>query len=181
VSTNPTDAAPRDVAARKIAREEIASIEPLWLALYRHHADLLPTLAGLPLRAPEESWKRRRKMYEGILEDDGFIVVAEAEDRMVGYGAVRIAEGLSVWQTGDRLAVGETLSILPEARGKGVALAIGGVVFAELQERGITELTGRTTETNDDGRRFFTDRGGVPINTVLFYRLPNMQGAEEAT
>jgi GNAT superfamily N-acetyltransferase len=170
-----------EATARKIGLDELASIEPLWLALYRHHAELLPTLAGLPLRSPQDSWERRRKLYEGLLLDDsGFLVVAEIDGGMIGYGAVRIADGLTVWQTGDRIAVGETLSILPQARGKGIAeMAIGGVVFAELAERGITELTGRTTETNDDGLRFFTDRGGTAINTVLFYRLPGSQATGE--
>jgi GNAT superfamily N-acetyltransferase len=161
-----------EATARKIAIEEIGLVEPLWLELHKYHVELMPTLAGLPARSPQDSWERRRKMYESWLaEDSGFVVVAEIENRPVGYGATRITEGLSVWETGDRVAVGESLSILPEARGKKVAVAIGAVAFAEFERLGIVEVMGRTVEGNDRGRGFFTGRGGTAINTVLFYRL----------
>ncbi|MGH2853111.1 MAG: GNAT family N-acetyltransferase [Solirubrobacteraceae bacterium] len=171
---NSTDTANSEMTVRKAGLEEIASVEPLWLALYRHYASILPTLAGLPVRSADESWRRRCAMYEGWLADDeGFLVIVEIDDRMVAYAAVHIGVGLSVWQTGEHVGVWETMSVLPDMAGKGIGNAVVDAVLAELRERGITELMGKTTEGNVGGRDFFMHKGGVPINTVMLYRLPS--------
>jgi GNAT superfamily N-acetyltransferase len=168
------DAASSEMTVRKAGREEIASVEPLWIALYHHYASLLPTLAGLPVRSAEESWKRRRAMYERWLaDDDGFLVIVEIDNRLVAYAAVHIGAGLSVWQTGERVGIWETMSVLPEMGGQGIGTAIADAVLLELRERGITELMGKTTEGNVGGRDFFMQKGGIPINTVMLYRLPS--------
>jgi GNAT superfamily N-acetyltransferase len=167
------DAGNSDMTVRIAGQGEIASVEPLWLALYRHYATILPTLAGLPVRSADESWRRRRAMYERWLADDeGFLVIVEIDGHKVAYAAVHISAGLSVWETGERVGVWETMSVLPDMVGKGVGNAVVDVVLAELRERGITELMGKTTEGNVGGRDFFMHKGGVPINTVMLYRLP---------
>jgi GNAT superfamily N-acetyltransferase len=163
---------------RKARVEEIASIEPLWSAIYRQHADLLPTLDGLPLRSIEDSWARRRSMYESWLADDtGFLVIAELDDRLVGYAAMHVTDGLTVWQTGDHIGLWETMSVLPAAMGKGVGTAITNAVLAELQRRGVTELMGKMTEGNPDAQQFFMNKGGMPINRVIFFRLPALEAS----
>jgi GNAT superfamily N-acetyltransferase len=162
-----------EVSIRKAGFGQIQLLEPLWLALHGYHANILPTLAGLPIRSAHDSWTRRRKMYERWLADDaGFVILAEVDDQVVGYAAIHIEDGLTVWQTGDYVAFWETMMVLPTAMGKGVGTAITNAVIAELQGRGITELTGKITEGNGDTQQFFRNRGGVPINRVLLYRLP---------
>jgi GNAT superfamily N-acetyltransferase len=167
-----------EVTVRTAGLEEIASLEPLWLVLYHHHVEVLPTLAGLPIRSAEDSWARRCRMYERWMTDDaGFLIIAEIDARIVGYAALRISDGLTIWQTGDHVGVLETISVLPAAMGKGVGSAMTYAAIAELQERGVTELMGNMTEGKPDSHQFFMNKGGVPINRVLFYRLPPLEGA----
>jgi GNAT superfamily N-acetyltransferase len=161
-----------DLVVRKAGSEEIPALEPLWLALHRHYAELAPFLAGIPLRTPEDSWRRRRAMYERWLaEDAGFLIIGELEGRIVGYAALHLVDGLTAWQTSDRVGFWETMSVLPELAREGVGTAIGYAALDELRARGVTELMGRVIEGNKDARQFFTAHGGTPVNTAMLYRL----------
>lgn len=119
--------------------EEIDAVEPLWNALQEHHSRITPSLAGrAPKRDLGDAWRLRRAKYERWLEDpEAFFVIAERRDRPIGYAFVTVGPGYAGWQTGDRLAELETLSVLPEHRGDGVGTALLECVWQHLAEMGV--------------------------------------------
>jgi ribosomal protein S18 acetylase RimI-like enzyme len=150
--------------------EELGVVEPLWDALQEHHARITPDLgAGTPKRDNAEAWRIRRTKYEHWLEDpETFFVVAEADGRPVGYAFVTIGFGYASWQTGERLAQLETLSVLPEYRGEGLGEALLGAVWDRLATVGVDELGITTTTTNVDAHRFY-ERQGFQRGFVVYY------------
>ena len=102
--------------------EELDAVEPLWNALQEHHARLTPNLGGsAPKRGLAEAWQRRRAKYEHWLDDsESFFVIAESGTRPVGCAFITVGPGFASWQTGDRLADLQTLSVMPGHQGIGV-------------------------------------------------------------
>jgi ribosomal protein S18 acetylase RimI-like enzyme len=151
--------------------EHLSALEPLWNALQEHHAKLTPNLGGsAPKRELADSWQRRRTKYERWLEDpETFFVVAESGDRPIGYAFVTVGPGYAGWQTGDRLAELETLSVLPEHRGDGVGTALLESVWGRLAEMGVKDLVITTAKTNVDSHRFY-ERHGFTQAFVIYYR-----------
>jgi ribosomal protein S18 acetylase RimI-like enzyme len=86
----------------------------------------------------------------------------------VGYAFVTIGPGYASWDTGDRLAELETLSVLPWHRGDGIGSALLDVVWARLSESGVRDLVITTAETNIDSRRFY-ERHGFKSSFVIYY------------
>lgn len=97
-------------------------VEPLWNALQAHHAAISPDFGeDTPSRELGDAWQIRRSKYERWLQDpDTFFVLAEIAGEAAGYAFVTVGPGYASWQTGQRLAELETLSVLPECRGDGV-------------------------------------------------------------
>jgi len=98
--------------------ERIDELEPLWQALYSHHAEVGRTVA--PVRTLKASWRRRRPQYERWLAgDDAVLLIAEREGRPVGYAMVTVGAVQPTWDLGERILEVETLAVLPEERGEG--------------------------------------------------------------
>jgi len=154
--------------------ERLHAVEPLWNALQEHHSSLVPKLGGsAPKRELAESWRRRRVKYERWLEDPGtFFVIAEDGGRPIGYAFVTVGSGYAAWQTGDRLAELETLSVLSERRSEGVGAALLEAVWERLAEIGIEDLAITAAKTNVDSHRFY-ERHGFTQSFVVFYGKRN--------
>lgn len=150
--------------------EQLDVLEPLWNALQEHHSRITPNLGGsAPKRELAEAWRKRRGKYERWLEDpETFFVVAEVEERPVGYAFVTVGPGYASWRTGDRLAELETLSVLPEHRGAGVGATLLGAVWERLRERDVEDMAITTTKTNVDSHRFY-ERHGFTQGFVVYY------------
>ncbi len=160
--------------------ERLAEIEPLWNALQERHSELSPILGrSAPSRGLAASWQRRRAKYKGWLDDPAtFFVVAEAQGQPVGYAFVTIGLGYASWDTGDRLAELETLSVLPRHRGGGIGSALLDAVWVRLNELSVKDLVITTAETNTDSRRFY-ERHGFKSSFVIYYgkqAQPSRQG-----
>jgi GNAT superfamily N-acetyltransferase len=150
--------------------ERLDAVEPLWNALQEHHSKLIPNLGGsAPKRELADSWRRRRAKYERWLQDpESFFVVAEDGDRPIGYAFVTVGSGYAAWQTGDRLAELETLSVIPERRGDGVGTALLESVWERLAEIGVEDLAITAAKTNIDSHRFY-ERHGFTQGFVVYY------------
>lgn len=150
--------------------DELHVVEPLWNALQEHHSRLTPNLGGsAPKRELADSWRRRRARYERWLEDPWtFFVIAEDGSRPVGYAFVTVGSGYAAWQTGDRIAELETLSVLPEHRGEGVGATLLEAVWARLSEIGVEDLAITAAKSNVDSHRFY-ERHGFSQGFVVFY------------
>jgi ribosomal protein S18 acetylase RimI-like enzyme len=151
--------------------EQLTAVEPLWNALQEHHSEITPVLGGrASKRELGESWRRRRAKYERWLVDpEAFFLIAEDGDRPIGYAFVTVGSGYAAWQTGDRLAELETLSVLPEHRGGGVGALLLETVWEQLAERGVDDLVITTAKTNLDSHRFY-ERHGFTQGFVVYYQ-----------
>ena len=146
--------------------ERIPDLEPLWLALCAHHASVAPQLG--PLRAPADSWRRRSANYHRWLrEPDAFAFIAEEPAGPVGYALVHFRDGSETWQSADRVAELETLSVLPDARNSGIGKALLDAVRAELGRLAPTELWLAAVTTNTDALRFYERHAFIPVTMAL--------------
>lgn len=154
--------------------EELDAVEPLWNALQEHHARLTPNLGGsAPKRELAEAWRRRRTKYEHWLDDpESFFLVAESGARPVGYAFITVGPGFASWQTSDRIADLQTLSVLPEQQGIGVGTALLEAMLKRLAERGIKDVVVTSATTNVDSHKFYERHGFQPIFHV-YYRKNN--------
>jgi GNAT superfamily N-acetyltransferase len=149
---------------------ELDAVEPLWNALQAHHSEITPELGeGTPKRGEGDAWRVRRAKYERWLKDaNTFFVIAEADGSPVGYAFVTVGPGYASWQTGERLAELETLSVLPERRGEGIGVALIDAVWARLSSLGVEDMAITTTTTNVDSHRFY-EREGFSQRFVVYY------------
>ena len=150
---------------------ELDAVEPLWNALQAHHSTISPDLGkDTPSRELGDAWRIRRSKYERWLQDpDTFFVLAELDGEPVGYAFVTVGPGYASWQTGQRLAELETLSVLPEHRGDGVGSDLMDAVWSRLAELGVDDMAITTTTTNVDSHRFY-EREGFQQRFVVYHR-----------
>jgi len=149
---------------------QLHALEPLWNALQEHHSVLTPNLGGgAAKRELADSWQRRRAKYERWLQDpEAFFIVAEDHGHPIGYAFVTVGPGYAGWNTGDRLAELETLSVLPEHRGGGVGAALLESARERLAEMGVEDLVITALKTNVDSHRFY-ERHGFTQGFVIYY------------
>jgi ribosomal protein S18 acetylase RimI-like enzyme len=160
----------------------IPELRPLWLALRDHHHAVAPELGAV--RDDEDSWGRRRAHHERALAGAGaFALVAREEGRAVGYALVTLRGASASWREPSAYGELETLSVLPEARGRGIGRALVKHAYAELAERGIDTMTVRVVEANALARGFYERMGFAPWVVELrgTRGSPQRSGAGENT
>jgi ribosomal protein S18 acetylase RimI-like enzyme len=155
-------------AIRTLDPHELARLEPLWVALHDYHVLISPRLAGLHPRSPEESWRRRWARYARWLEDpDTFVLVAERGGDLVGYAFVTFGMGWSSWNSGERIAELQTLSIAPSSRGQGLGSQLLAAVRDMLAAKGIQHMAIGALVSNIDAQRFYERHGFNKAELVL--------------
>jgi ribosomal protein S18 acetylase RimI-like enzyme len=153
---------------RPLALHEFDRLKPLWLALHEHHVRISPTLAGMTARSAHESWARRRANYMQWAKDpDTFVLVAECDHQLVGYAFVTVASGYSSWNSGERQAQLETLSVAPSMRGQAVGERLLATVRDRLATAGFERITLSAACANDGAHRFY-ERHGFRRAEVVF-------------
>ena len=153
--------------------ERIDDLEPLWKSLLEHHRSVGPRIPGVGLREPDASWALRRTEYEEWLaEPDAFVLLAEEDERAVGYAVVHFRSSDDSRVTGERFGELESLAVLPEARGRGIGTALMEAVEAELLRLGIGELEIGILVTNEGATRFYERHGFRPWLVRYFGRVP---------
>jgi ribosomal protein S18 acetylase RimI-like enzyme len=148
--------------------ERVDEVRELWLDLHRHHRAVVGTL---PLVVDDElSWQRRRALYVDRLSlDNGFLVLAAAEEAVVGYALVCIEDGPDdTFPVGDRYAELYSLSVAPDRRGGGIGTQLLDFVDDELARRSIHDLKIAVMDGNTDARRLYERRGLRPAELVLW-------------
>jgi GNAT superfamily N-acetyltransferase len=154
---------------------ELDAVEPLWNALQAHHTEISPDFgSGTPSREPAEAWRIRRAKYERWLKDrDTFFVIAETDGEPVGYAFVTVGPGYASWQTSERLAELETLSVLPEHRGSGIGSALIEATWTRLAKLDVEDMQITTTTTNVDSHYFYEREGFQQRFAVYHGKSPN--------
>jgi GNAT superfamily N-acetyltransferase len=153
--------------------ERIDELQPLWESLHEHHATVAPHLEELgPVRAADQSWAVRRELYEEWLaEPDAFVLLAEVNREPIGYALVHLRGPEETWETGERIGVLETLTVLPDERGRGVGSALFERIYAELRELGVTELQVAVISKNAAALRFYERHGLLPFTVSFMGRV----------
>jgi ribosomal protein S18 acetylase RimI-like enzyme len=147
-----------DFVIRRLARDDLDRVEPLWSALREHHAAVAPDL-GVP-RPREESWRYRRAQYEAWLSEPGsFVLVAEHGGELVGYAMAHLRSGSPTWPLAERAGEIETLSVLPTKRGEGVGTALLEAVREELGVIGVSEVSLHVVPGNLAATDFYERHG----------------------
>jgi len=147
--------------------ERVDELEPLWLALHRHHREV----AAQPVVGDDAaSWARRRAWYlEMLAEGEDLVVIAERDGRPVGYAFLHLHHGPDdTWPVDGRWGEVVSLSVLPEERGGGVGTVLLDAVDRELAARGIRDLQVAVMAGNADALRLYERRGLTPAELVLF-------------
>jgi GNAT superfamily N-acetyltransferase len=180
---------PADLTIRQLdPAKQLDVLRPLWLALRDHHHELTPGWG--PVRDDEASWGRRRKDYAAWLaEPDAFCLVAREGGPVafgdpkagppLGYALVTVNPGGPTWVV-ERFGYLETLSVLPEARGRGDGRAQLDAVRARHAALGVHRLELTAVAANADARRFY-EREGFAVGFVhLVADLPPRGGPAQA-
>jgi ribosomal protein S18 acetylase RimI-like enzyme len=147
-----------DFVVRRLARDDLDLVEPLWNALREHHTAVAPDF-GSP-RPREESWQRRRAQYEAWLSETGsFILVAERREQLLGYAMVHLRIGSATWPLGEHAGELETLAVLGAERGRGIGAALLQAVREELRANGVSEISLHVLPGNPASIRFYERHG----------------------
>jgi ribosomal protein S18 acetylase RimI-like enzyme len=157
------------VVIRRLERtDELDALEPLWLALHRHHRTVLPErLLGAD---DAVSWQRRRDVYRDWLESGSALaLLAERDARVVGYAFAHLIDGPDeTFAVGRRYAELYSLSIAPEERGGGIGTRLLDELDRQLAAASIADLVVAVMTDNHAARRFYERRGLRAAETVYW-------------
>jgi ribosomal protein S18 acetylase RimI-like enzyme len=152
----------------RAGEERIPELQPLWEALELHHAEL-PDVP--PVRPLAESWQRRRDQYrEWLADGSGRLFVAEDDGRAVGYLMLTIGGKPATWDVGEHAAEVETMSVLPDARSRGVGAALMDAALRHAEDEGVRAVGVGVVHSNEAGIRFY-DRAGFKQFYVQLLRF----------
>lgn len=153
---------------------ELDLLEPLWNALQEHHMTVTPELdPRTPGRELGEAWRIRRSKYACWIEEPTtFFVLAEEDGTPLGYAFVTVGPPYASWDSGEAVAELETLSVLPQHRGRGIGAELIEAAWSRLAERGVEDMAITTTKTNVDARRFYEREGFHQAFVVYHGRRP---------
>lgn len=142
--------------------ELLDALEPLWLALFDHHAEV--GAAGLPVIDRALSWPRRRRLYAELLAGpEAAIVIARRDSAAVGYCLVHVHHGADdTWPTGELIGEVESLAVITAERGHGLGTLLLDAAEAHLASVGALDVLIGVLAGNDDAQRFYERRGMVP-------------------
>jgi ribosomal protein S18 acetylase RimI-like enzyme len=159
-----------DLRIEPLDPADIELVAPLWKQLMDHIAALPDAL--VPVRPSDESWVLERAEMLEELAGESFVLTASRDGRVVGYAFVCV-EGKPdpVWYTGDSHALLATLCVDEAERGDGVGSALMDAVDAELERRGVEDVTIGVDTGNKVAAHLYKSRGYRP-DFQIFYGSP---------
>ena len=164
-----------DLTVSLAGAERIDDVEPIYRALYEHHVTVT-TWRPAPERGADVAWQRRRKRYQETLSsDNGILLVAERNGRVVGalVGEVEDpADGSDTFAVPTSTAHVHDLAVLPEAQGAGIGRALMDRFERELRERDIKSYGLDVMAGNDAASRFYAGLGLEPAQVTMYKVLP---------
>lgn len=149
-------------------------VEPLWNALFDHHLGV--GAAGIATIPRDETWARRLEHYRRLFAEHPMaeFLLARLDGEFVGY-AMSYSEG-----EGERgTMMLETLSLLAEARGRGIGTLLMDTVDRSAAELGLRRSAVEVLGGNTRARDLYLSRGYLP-DTESWLRSEPPSGAESA-
>lgn len=158
---------------RKVEGTEcIDLLSHLYRSLDEHQAGVAPTLGHMSRRSVRESWERRRRAYATWLAVPGaYVLLAEREQRVVGYALVTLAPAYHGWRSGERVAELKDVVVEAQLRGNGIGSALLDAVERELAGIGVAEYRVNVLAGNEDAARLYRARGMTQVSTVFLARV----------
>ena len=159
------------VEFRRGSLADLPLLEPLWVSVHHHHAEVMPDLA--PYVDDRQTWAVRSELYAELLaKPDTVLLLASADGAVIGYGLAHVspASGTWVadtWQTGDRVGEIESLAVQPGYRGQGIGSRLLTALTAELATAGVRDLVLGVLPGNDAAIRLYQRQGFRPTWTYL--------------
>jgi ribosomal protein S18 acetylase RimI-like enzyme len=147
----------------------LGELEPLWLALHRHHRAVSP-LNGL-VDEDAASWSARRADYERRMRAGNAIaLVADLPpSAAVGYLFAQLHDGPDdTFSVGSRYAEIYSLSVAPGCRRHGVGTLLLDALDRRLAELSVVDLAVATMVGNEDAERLYLRRGFQPAEVTLW-------------
>lgn len=149
--------------------ERIDDVRDLWLSLFEHHKRVSGHLG--PTKTGEESWALRRACYENWLrEPDACLCIAEVTGKPIGYAMLHWRDADHTFVSEERMALIETISVVPDSRGLGAGAAIAEGLRVKGYELGVYEARAGHIVGNEVAGEFFKAMGGKPI--AVTYSIP---------
>jgi ribosomal protein S18 acetylase RimI-like enzyme len=145
---------------------DLPHLEPLWVAVHHKHQRAMPELA--PYVTDAETWQERRLLYEQLFaEHDPVLLLGRHEGRLVGYalGYTLPVSGTwlaDTWATGSRIGEVESLSVLPEYRGRGLGSDLLEQLHERLRSQGAQDFILGALAGNADAIRLYQRHGYRP-------------------
>jgi ribosomal protein S18 acetylase RimI-like enzyme len=159
---------------------ELGQLEPLWLALHRHHRTVSPVTRLVEDDAA--SWAARRADYERWMRSGNAIaLVADLPpNTAVGYLFAQLHDGPDdTFAVGARYAEIYSLSVAPTHRQRGVGTSLLDALDGRLAGLGIVDVTVAAMVGNEDAERLYLGRGFQPAEVTL-WRLKDSLNASSA-
>jgi ribosomal protein S18 acetylase RimI-like enzyme len=158
--------------------DRIPELRPLWEALERHHGEL----SGVPsIRPLADSWERRQERYGDWLRDgSGHLFLAEHDGRVVGYLMLTISDPPESWDVGTRAGEIETMSVLPDARSRGVGEKLMDAALAEAERQGVRAIGVGVVHSNVEGIRFYERAGFKPFYVELLRLSADVRSRDDS-
>jgi ribosomal protein S18 acetylase RimI-like enzyme len=157
---------PAPVQIRRGGLEDLDRLEPLWVSVHHRHAESMPELA--PYVDDATTWAERRGLYAELLaKPDTILLLAAADDALIGYGLAHVMPAAETWipdtwVTGPRIGEIESLAVLPEYRGHGLGTELLDRLERELRAQGVADLVLGVLPGNDGAIRMYERRGYRP-------------------
>jgi ribosomal protein S18 acetylase RimI-like enzyme len=142
---------------------DLDALEPLWVSVHHRHADSMPELS--PYVDDATTWRERRALYVELLaKPDTVLLLARIDGALAGYGLAHVLPLEETWigdtwVTGERIGEIESLSVLPEHRGKGIGTRLLDGLEAALP---VEDLILGVLPGNDAAIRMYERRGYRP-------------------
>jgi ribosomal protein S18 acetylase RimI-like enzyme len=155
-----------DVSISRRSAADIPRLEPLWVAVHHQHVASMPELA--PYVSDAVTWSERRALYEELFrKPDTFLYLALADEELVGYALVHVTPSsgtwvADTWVTGDRIAELESISVLPEHRGKGIGSMLVDACHGAIETLGVKDVIVGLLPGNEGARRLYERHGYRP-------------------
>jgi ribosomal protein S18 acetylase RimI-like enzyme len=156
-----------DLRIELAGAESVGELRDLWLELHRHERAVAPSI---PFTEDEQSWRRRRALYERALQvGQAFLALARTEDALVGYAFVLFEEGADdTFRLGEQFAELYSLSVAREWRRQGIGNRLLDFVDAELASRSIHDWRVAAMVGNSEAQRLYERRGLQPAEIILY-------------
>ncbi|GAA1552718.1 hypothetical protein GCM10009678_39540 [Actinomadura kijaniata] len=155
-----------DVEITAGAVDDVAGLEPLWLAMLDHHREV--TDERWPVRGPGESWALCSEQYRTWLGEGSALLflahrAAPAGTReLIGYLLCQLLPSGPTFDLGPSHGEVHSLVVSDRARGGGTGSTLLQACKRELRARGVTHWSIGVVEANRDAIRLYERLGFAP-------------------